>query len=323
MRYLPLSNRSELDAFESPDWQKILLVTGERGDDGLRKIFRAENTVDDYDRETPDRRPRSCSLTTAGLQWWPPLPPERNLMRDPSTQTPCCLTLGRRQLLGLSTAAVASTLLLPGRALAGALTAEQREKLSPDQILEIMRKGNERFARGERKNRDYLREQRASASGQHPAAVLLSCIDSRAPAEVVMDLGLGDVFNARVAGNIVNDDIAGSIEFATKVAGAKVVLVMGHTACGAIKGAIDGAQLGNLTGLLAKIKPAVDATTYSGERSSKDAKFVDAVARKNVELTKARLLEMSPVVQELVTAKKVRVAGAMYDLVTAKIDFFS
>jgi len=246
-----------------------------------------------------------------------------NLMRDPSTQTPCCLTLGRRQLLGLSTAAVASTLLLPGRALAGALTAEQREKLSPDQILEIMRKGNERFARGERKNRDYLREQRASASGQHPAAVLLSCIDSRAPAEVVMDLGLGDVFNARVAGNIVNDDIAGSIEFATKVAGAKVVLVMGHTACGAIKGAIDGAQLGNLTGLLAKIKPAVDATTYSGERSSKDAKFVDAVARKNVELTKARLLEMSPVVQELVTAKKVRVAGAMYDLVTARIDFFS
>jgi len=323
MRYLPLSNRSELDAFEYPDSQKILLVTGERGDDGLRKIFRAENTVDDYDRETPDRRSTIVFLGDGRSAMVAAPSTRENLMRDPSTQTPCCITLGRRQLLGLSTAAVASTLLLPGRALAGALTAEQREKLSPDQILEIMRKGNERFARGERKNRDYLREQRASASGQHPAAVLLSCIDSRAPAEVVMDLGLGDVFNARVAGNIVNDDIAGSIEFATKVAGAKVVLVMGHTACGAIKGAIDGAQLGNLTGLLAKIKPAVDATTYSGERSSKDAKFVDAVARKNVELTKARLLEMSPVVQELVTAKKVRVAGAMYDLVTAKIDFFS
>jgi len=207
--------------------------------------------------------------------------------------------------------------------MAGPLTAEQREKLSPDQILELMKKGNERFARGERKNRDYLREQRTSATaGQHPAAVLVSCIDSRAPAEVIMDLGLGDVFNGRVAGNIVNEDIAGSIEFATKVAGAKVVLVMGHTACGAIKGAIDGAQLGNLTGLLAKIRPAVEATTYTGERSSKDAKFVDAVARKNVELTMAKLREMSPVLQELITAKKVRIAGAMYDLATAKIDFF-
>ena len=241
----------------------------------------------------------------------------------PSSQSRCCPTLGRRQLLGLSTAAVASTLLVPGRAMAGPLTAEQREKLSPDQILELMKKGNERFARGERKNRDYLREQRTSATaGQHPAAVLVSCIDSRAPAEVIMDLGLGDVFNGRVAGNIVNEDIAGSIEFATKVAGAKVVLVMGHTACGAIKGAIDGAQLGNLTGLLAKIRPAVEATTYTGERSSKDAKFVDAVARKNVELTMAKLREMSPVLQELITAKKVRIAGAMYDLATAKIDFF-
>jgi carbonic anhydrase len=208
-------------------------------------------------------------------------------------------------------------------ALADALTAEQRQKLSPEQILELMRKGNERFARGERKNRDYLREQRASAGGQHPAAVLLSCIDSRAPAEVIMDLGLGDVFNARVAGNVVNEDIVGSIEFATKLAGAKVILVMGHTACGAIKGAIDGAQLGNLTGLLAKIRPAVDATTYAGTRSSKDAKFVDAVARKNVELTMGRLRETSPVIQELVAAKKVVIAGAMYDLATAKIDFFS
>jgi carbonic anhydrase len=240
-----------------------------------------------------------------------------------SSQSRCGFTLRRRQLLGLSTAAVASTFLAPGRALADALTAQQREKLSPDDILALMKKGNERFARGERKNRDYLREQRtSSAEGQHPAAVLLSCIDSRAPAEVIMDLGLGDVFNARVAGNILNEDIAGSIEFATRVAGAKVVLVMGHTACGAIKGAIDGAQLGNLTGLLARIRPAVEATTHTGERSSKDAKFVDAVARKNVELTMAKLQEMSPVIQELVTAKKVRVAGAMYDLATAKIDFF-
>jgi len=235
--------------------------------------------------------------------------------------------LPRRRFLGLSAGAAACglggglTLSLP--ALADALTAEQREKLSPDQILDLMRKGNARFAKGERKNRNYLAEQRASAGGQHPAAVLLSCIDSRAPAEVVMDLGIGDVFNARIAGNILDDDIAGSIEFACKLAGAKVILVMGHTACGAIKGAIDGAQLGNLTGLLAKIRPAVDATTYSGDRTSKDPKFVDAVARTNVELTMKKLRETSPVITELVAANKVKIAGAMYDLATAKIDFFS
>ena len=244
----------------------------------------------------------------------------------PDARAPHSPQVPRRRFLGLSAAAAAcgfgGGLILPSTALADALTAEQREKLSPDQILELMKQGNARFARGERKNRDYLREQRASASGQHPAAVLLSCIDSRAPAEVIMDLGIGDTFNARVAGNVLNDDIAGSIEFACKLAGAKVILVMGHTACGAIKGAIDGAQLGNLTGLLAKIRPAVDATTYSGTRTSKDAKFVDAVARTNVELTMKKFREMSPVITELADAKKVRIAGAMYDLATAKIDFF-
>ena len=125
-----------------------------------------------------------------------------------------------------------------------------------------MKRGNERFRKGVRKNRNYLNEQRASASGQYPAAVLLSCIDSRAPAEVIMDLGIGDIFNCRVAGNVADQDILGSMEFACKLAGAKVVLVMGHTACGAIKGAIDNADLGNLTGLLDKIKPAVQATSY-------------------------------------------------------------
>jgi carbonic anhydrase len=233
------------------------------------------------------------------------------------------IRVARRAFLGLSTAAAAGALSFPFSAFADALTAEQREKLSPDEILNIMRQGNARFARGERKSRNYLREQQASAKGQHPAAMILSCIDSRAPAEVILDLGIGDVFNARVAGNIVNDDIAGSMEFACKLAGAKVILVMGHTACGAIKGAIDGAQLGNLTGLLAKIRPAVDATTYSGPRTSKDDRFVDAVARKNVELTMARLLETSPVLKELVASKKVKVAGAMYDLATAKVDIFS
>jgi carbonic anhydrase len=229
--------------------------------------------------------------------------------------------ISRRTLLGASTAACTLGLSLP--AYADALTAAQREKLSPDQILEIMSKGNARFARGERKNRDYIREQQASAGGQHPAAVILSCIDSRAPAEVIMDLGIGDIFNARIAGNIVDEDLAGSIEFATKLAGAKVIVVMGHTSCGAIKGAIDGAQLGNLTGLLAKIRPAVEATSYTGDRTSKNPKFIDAVARKNVELTIARLQEISPVVRELVTSKTVKIAGAMYDLSNAKVDFLT
>lgn len=206
-------------------------------------------------------------------------------------------------------------------AYADALTKEQRAKMTPEDIIAAMKRGNERFRKGERKERNYLREQRASAKGQYPAAVILSCIDSRAPAEVILDLGIGDVFNARVAGNIENDDILGSMEFACKVAGAKVVLVMGHTACGAIKGAIDNVQLGNLTALLAKIRPAVEATSFSGERSSKNASFVDAVARKNVELTVAQIPEKSAVLKELQTSHALVITGAMYNLETAVVDF--
>jgi carbonic anhydrase len=143
---------------------------------------------------------------------------------------------------------------------ADALTKAKRNKLSPNDILELMKKGNKRFYTGKREDHNFLAQQRASAKGQYPAAILLTCIDSRAPAETILDLRIGDIFNSRVAGNVANSDILGSIEFACKLAGAKVVLVMGHTACGAIKGAIDDAELGNLTGLLAKIRPAVAAT---------------------------------------------------------------
>src|SRR5262245_40147607 len=175
--------------------------------------------------------------------------------------------LGRRAFLkatgGATVLGLSGGTLLAGSARADALTRAQRDKLTPEQILQRMKEGNERFRRGERKDRNYLREQQASAKGQYPAAVFLSCINSRAPAEVIMDLGIGDIFNCRVAGNVENADILGSMEFACKLAGAKVVLVMGHTACGAVKGAIANAELGNLTGLLAKIKPAVQATTYT------------------------------------------------------------
>jgi len=137
-----------------------------------------------------------------------------------------------------------------------------------------------------------------------------------------MDLGIGDIFNCRVAGNIRNEDILGSMEFACKLAGAKVVLVMGHTACGAIKGAIDDAELGNLTGLLAKIKPAVEATSYAGERSSKNYAFVDAVARKNVELTVAGIRSDSSVLAALEADGTIEIGGALYNLETGAVEFF-
>jgi carbonic anhydrase len=237
-----------------------------------------------------------------------------------------CNCLPRRGFLRIAGAATAAAvggavLLLPEELRADALTKDQRAKMTPEQIIETMKKGNARFRRGERKNRDYLREQKASASGQYPAAALLSCIDSRAPAEVIMDLGIGDIFNCRVAGNVENPDILGSLEFACKIAGAKVVLVMGHSACGAIKGAIDNAELGNLTGLLARIKPAVQATSYSGERTAKNDPFVDAVARKNVELTVANILKDSPVLAELESKGGIKITGAMYNLETGAVEF--
>jgi len=222
-----------------------------------------------------------------------------------------------------STVAIFGCGLVSEAAHADALTKAQRDEMSPSEIIDVMKKGNERFRSGVRQNRNYLNEQKASASGQYPAAVLLSCIDSRAPAEVIMDLGLGDIFNCRVAGNVANPDILGSMEFACKLAGAKVVLVMGHTACGAIKGAIDNAELGNLTALLDKIKPAVQATNYSGERSAKNYAFVDAVARTNVQMTMENVRKNSAVLADLESKGTIKIAGAMYNLETAALDFLS
>jgi carbonic anhydrase len=234
--------------------------------------------------------------------------------------------LDRRRFLKLTGVAAATTAM--GMAPVGniahgvALTKGQRDNLTPDQIIALMSDGNERFRLGKESPHDYLAQQRASAKGQYPAAVILSCIDSRAPAETIMDLGIGDCFNARVAGNIANDDILGSMEFACKVAGAKVVLVMGHTSCGAIKGAIDNVQLGNLTALLSRIRPAVSATEYQGERSAKNYGFVDAVARKNVELTMVDIRRRSAVLADLEGSGAIKIAGAMYDLEAGAVEFF-
>ena len=206
---------------------------------------------------------------------------------------------------------------------AAALTKEMRDQLTPDQIIDMMKQGNERFRTGKMSPHDYLAQKRATVTGQYPAAVILSCIDSRAPAEIILDAGIGDTFNARIAGNIANDDLLGSLEFACAVAGAKVVLVMGHTACGAIKGAIDGAQLGNLTGLLNKIKPAVTATHYEGERTSKNGEFVDEVAKANVRLTVGAIRERSDVLAGLEKDGKIKIVGSMYRLAGGSVDFFT
>jgi carbonic anhydrase len=248
----------------------------------------------------------------------------RSLPCDKLAAKPC--HLDRRTFLKASAATSAAALFGFGFfgavAYGAALTQAQRDAMTPDQIIADMKKGNKRFRTGAETPHNYLAQQRASAKGQYPAAVILSCIDSRAPAETIMDLGIGDVFNARVAGNVANDDILGSMEFACKVAGAKVVLVMGHTSCGAIKGAIDKVQLGNLTGLLLKIQPAVDATSYAGERSAKNYDFVDAVARKNVELTIGEIRDRSTVLAELEAGGAIKMAGAMYNIKTAAVDFF-
>ena len=235
-----------------------------------------------------------------------------------------CAAHSRRGFLRASAGAFAALggLGLAFRSDAVVLTKSLRDAMKPEDIVKAMKAGNQRFRTGQRQDHDYLAQQRKTAKGQYPAAVLLSCIDSRAPAETIMDLRIGDIFNCRVAGNIANEDILGSMEFACKVAGAKVVMVMGHTACGAIKGAIDNAELGNLTGLLAKIRPAVEGTSYAGERSSKNYGFVDAVARKNVQLTIANIRRDSPVLAGLESGGAIKIAGAMYDLATGVIDFF-
>jgi carbonic anhydrase len=234
--------------------------------------------------------------------------------------------LDRRRFLKVTSAGTALGLsaesLFGSLVYADTLGKERRDKMTPDEILAKLKRGNRNFSKGLMTARNYRNEQKITAKGQFPAAVILSCIDSRAPAEVIMDLGIGDIFNARVAGNIANEDILGSMEFACKLAGAKVVLVMGHTACGAIKGAIDNAELGNLTGLLAKIKPAVKATKFKGEQSSKNAAFIDAVAQKNVELTIGEIRKKSTVLAELESKGAIKIAGSMYNLETAIVDFF-
>ena len=195
--------------------------------------------------------------------------------------------------------------------------------MTTSQVIESLKQGNERFRTGRTASRDYRDQRRSTAVGQFPAAVALGCVDSRAPAEIIFDVGIGDMFSARIAGNVVNDDLLGSLEFACAVAGAKVVLLFGHTACGAVKGAIDDVEMGNLTGLLARIKPAISATTFTGEKSSKNAAYVDAVARTNVLLGLEGIRRRSPILADLENKGTIQLLGGMYDLATGAVEFLS
>ena len=203
-----------------------------------------------------------------------------------------------------------------------AITKQVQQSLTPREIIELFKEGNRRFMSGKTIGHNFRQEMFETALDQFPPAIVLSCIDSRTAPEIVFDAGIGDFFDVRVAGNIVNEDIAGSMEYATKVAGSKVVLVMGHTSCGAVKGAVADLKLGNLTGLLAKLKPAVDALGKSaGERTSKNKKFVDAAALENVKLTIENIRRISPVLSEMEKKGKILITGCLYDIKTGQVTF--
>jgi carbonic anhydrase len=203
------------------------------------------------------------------------------------------------------------------------LTKEVQSALSPEKGLEILRKGNERFVNNLKANRNLLQQVNETSKGQFPFAFILSCIDSRTSAELIFDQGLGDIFSCRIAGNILNEDILGSMEFACKVAGSKVVLVLGHSKCGAVKGACDDVKLGNLTGLVKKIRVAVDSEKLTLEnRTSGNEVFVENVAKLNVKLVMKQISEMSPVMAEMIENKEIILEGGMYDVETGVVEFY-
>jgi carbonic anhydrase len=202
-------------------------------------------------------------------------------------------------------------------------TKEVQAALSPQDAVAKLRAGNARFVTGHPQPRNFPAEVRATASGQYPFAVILSCLDSRQPIEIVFDQGIGDIFSARVAGNVLTDDILGSMEFACNVAGAKLIAVLGHSNCGAVRGAVDNVQLGRLTGLLARIQPAIAQVPNNGQpRTAKNDEFVQKVAEANVRLVTQQIREQSPILREMLHAGKIALVGGMYDLATGEVRFF-
>lgn len=203
-------------------------------------------------------------------------------------------------------------------------TKETQAAISPQDAIDILKEGNSRFVHNKKADRDLLEQVSDTSSGQYPFATILSCIDSRVSAELIFDQGVGDIFSARVAGNIVNEDLLGSMEFACKLAGTKLILVLGHTSCGAVKGAVDNAKMGNLTALLSKIQPAVSAIADPAdpaERNSKNSEFVDRVAEKNVRLTMDNIRQRSDVLREMEDEGSIKIVGGMYDIHSGKVRF--
>ena len=204
-------------------------------------------------------------------------------------------------------------------------TKETQTSISPEKAIQLLKEGNNRFIENKAINRNLLDQVKATSSGQFPFATILSCIDSRVSSELIFDQGIGDIFSARVAGNFVNEDILGSMEFACKLAGTKIVLVLGHTSCGAVKGACDDAKLGNLTALISKIKPAVEAVEEPIDKSlrnSSNIDFVNTVAEKNVHMTIANIRTQSPVLKEMEDEEVIKIIGAMYDIKDGSVSFY-
>jgi len=201
-------------------------------------------------------------------------------------------------------------------------TKESQAAVTPQKALQMLKDGNARFVQGKMLKRDYMQQVKATGAGQFPFAAIVGCIDSRESATLTFDQGIGDVFAARIAGNFVNDDLLGSLEFACAAAGAKLILVVGHSECGAIKGACDDVVLGNLTQTLANLKPAVAAVSgFEADRTSANAEFVQAVAEKNVELTIARIKERSSILRDMAEKGDIGIEGAMYDVHSGQVTF--
>jgi carbonic anhydrase len=204
-------------------------------------------------------------------------------------------------------------------------TRETQATMTPQKSLQYLKEGNQRFQNNLKANRNLLEQVNDTSDGQFPFATILSCIDSRVSAELVFDQGLGDIFSVRIAGNFVNEDILGSMEFASKLAGTKLIVVLGHTSCGAIKGACDNAKMGNLTKLIEKITPAVNAVAEPKDaslRNSSNLEFVDTVAEKNVQLTIDRIHKESPILSEMEKNGEILIIGAMYDVNNGEVIFF-
>jgi len=203
------------------------------------------------------------------------------------------------------------------------LTKELQEAISPRLAVELLIEGNKRFVNNLKINRNLLQQANETSDGQHPFAVILSCIDSRTSAELIFDQGLGDIFSVRIAGNILNEDILGSMEFGCKVAGSKIIVVLGHTKCGAVKGACDHVEMGNLTSLLTKIRPAVDdEKTVQSDRNSSNAEFVEKVSVINVKRTVNAIMERSPILKEMIESGQIGIVGGTHDITTGVVQFY-